>query len=344
MDSLPGAPTNSMNTTHSSSAESQSATKDRIRSIHKRSKRDPELEHKRRIVPRLAARAYHLEEGNTWCQDWIQYQKNTHPVFGLCFHHPWHPVRGPQRVIILVGSIAFGLTMTNIVYLGFLGSDVATKPVNFIYNATGHLAEIQEGYTNVQLQQSMVFLWTVGSFLHSSFDMLIWYMTACACLRPGGLCENSNKFCQNSGVYIAVLLVVGFIFAATTVVVIRLNEEDGDGYDYIELIESEESATAADAFAAAATTANATSDVFDDDVVTNSTEKFSFLVGYSVELVFALFVYYFLTSTIYFSGILGCGRIPIFGGRPYELKKEAVSNSRRSSDHESEYPRDRSEV
>jgi len=169
-------------------------------------------------------------------------------------------------------------------------------------------------------------------------------MTACACLRPGGLCENSNKFCQNSGVYIAVLLVVGFIFAATTVVVIRLNEEDGDGYDYIELIESEESATAADAFAAAATTANATSDVFDDDVVTNSTEKFSFLVGYSVELVFALFVYYFLTSTIYFSGILGCGRIPIFGGRPYELKKEAVSNSRRSSDHESEYPRDRSEV
>lgn len=47
----------------------------------------------------------HLEDGNSWGQDWLQYQKNTHPVFGFCFHHPLHPIRGPQRVIILMGSV-----------------------------------------------------------------------------------------------------------------------------------------------------------------------------------------------------------------------------------------------
>mmetsp|Transcript_21106 Transcript_21106/g.43481 ORF Transcript_21106/g.43481 Transcript_21106/m.43481 type:complete len:109 (+) Transcript_21106:275-601(+) len=95
MDSLPGAPTNSMNTTHSSSAESQSATKDRIRSIHKRSKRDPELEHKRRIVPRLAARAYHLEEGNTWVGSLLVYLAMMHgflskPTWKSSGHCPFH--------------------------------------------------------------------------------------------------------------------------------------------------------------------------------------------------------------------------------------------------------------
>ena len=202
--------------------------------------------------------------------------------------------------------------------------------MNFIYNATGHLAEIQQGYTKVQLQQSMVFLWTVGSFIHSSFDMLIWHLTACACLRPGGICESKgNKFCQNFGVYIAVLLVTGCIFTATTVVVIRLNEENDDGYDYSGLIETQPT-TAADAFAAQ-TSYNETEVVTDDDIEMKPSEKFSFLIGYSLELVFALCVFYFLTSTVFFSGILGCGRVPILGGRPYELKEEVRKSIRQTN-------------
>ena len=41
----------------------------------------------------------------------------------------------------------------------------------------------------------------------------------------------------------------------------------------------------------------------------------------------AFFVFYFITSTILFSGVLGCGRIPILGGRPYELRKEAAEKN-----------------
>ena len=81
--------------------------KDHIDAIHERTNQtdNEELAIKRKLVPRLAKRAYHLEDDNTWCQDWIQYQRNTHPVFGLCLYHRFHPIRLPQRVIILVGSI-----------------------------------------------------------------------------------------------------------------------------------------------------------------------------------------------------------------------------------------------
>ncbi len=64
-----------------------------------------ELEYRRAIVPKLARRAYHLEEGSGWWDDWVQYQRNTHPVFGLCLYHRLHPVRWRQRIVILIGSI-----------------------------------------------------------------------------------------------------------------------------------------------------------------------------------------------------------------------------------------------
>ncbi len=51
--------------------------------------------------------------------------------------------------------------------------------------------------------------------------------------------------------------------------------------------------------------------------------SFRFLLGYLVEFVLALFVYYPIAVTILFSGVLGCnGRIPVLGGRPREMKKE----------------------
>ena len=84
-----------------------SSVRDRIDNIHARVTRTEaeELAYKRKIVPRLAQRAYHLEEGNSWWTDWVQYQKNTHPVFGLFMYHRLHPIRFPQRFIILIGSI-----------------------------------------------------------------------------------------------------------------------------------------------------------------------------------------------------------------------------------------------
>lgn len=84
---------------------------------------------------------------------------------------------------------ACGFVITNCVYLGFLGSEQAGEAVNVVYDAAGKLAKFQQQYTNVEIEQAMVFLLTVGSFIHSTFDMLIWYSMACFCFRPGGRFE-----------------------------------------------------------------------------------------------------------------------------------------------------------
>ena len=244
------------------------------------------------LVPKLASRSYHLD-GNSWCQDWLQYQKNTHPVFSICFHHHLHPIGRFQRIIILVGSIAFGSAMTNCVYLGLLKSKQAGSVVNYIYDHAGKLSDIISQETSIEIEQSMLFLWTVGSFLHSTFDLLIWYLTACACFQPGGI-FSQHPFFQKFGLYLSVLLVVASVFCATSVVVLRLNS---------------------------GTQVEETTDDILEGIGLEST-KFSFLLAYSLELVFALFVFYFFTSTLFFTGILGCFRIPILGGRPYELRKE----------------------
>jgi hypothetical protein len=89
------------------SAAAPSSVKGQIENIHARVTRSEgeELAYKRKIVPRLARRAYHLEKGNSWWTDWVQYQRNTHPVLGLFMYHRLHPIRFPQRIIILTGSI-----------------------------------------------------------------------------------------------------------------------------------------------------------------------------------------------------------------------------------------------
>jgi len=159
--------------------------------------------------------------------------------------------------------------------------------------------------TSIEVDQSLLFLWTVGSFLHSAFDLLIWYLAACQCFRPGGI-FSQRPFCQTFGLYLSVLLVVGAVFSATSVIVLRLNANiDKDNAE----------------------------DPTDDIVAMAGLQstRFSFLLAYSLELIFALFVFYFLTSLVFFSGILGCGRIPILGGRPYELRKEAAEKEKSES-------------
>ena len=63
------------------------------------------------------------------------------------------------------------------------------------------------------------------------------------------------------------------------------------------------------------------------DIYDIEKEDVSFLLGYLVEVTLALLVYYPLGSIILFSGILGCFRLPVLGGRPRDMyvlrKKEA---------------------
>jgi hypothetical protein len=70
----------------------------------------------------LAARSPHLP-GHSWCGDWVQWMRNNHPLLGICCKYPDHPIGIRQRLIILVGSIAFGLSATNFIYLFYHLSD-----------------------------------------------------------------------------------------------------------------------------------------------------------------------------------------------------------------------------
>lgn len=231
----------------------------------------------------------------------------------------------PRRRTIFPSEKAFGFAMTNCVYLGYLADESAGGAVNQVYDVTGAIAEYQRRYTNVELEQSMIFLLTVGSFVHSVFDMSIWYLMACFCFRPGGACQGKSRSgdggggggrdrrrakcrdsCRNLGIYVAVLVVLAVVAGATAVAVVRLNEDMQRAPD-----------TAAEAFADSQLL-----DGSDGEAGDGTTNKFAFLVGYALELVVALFVFYFITSTVFFSGLLGCGRIPILGGRPYEIWKE----------------------
>ena len=120
----------------------------------------------------------------------------------------------------------------------------------------------------------------------------------------------------------AVLVVMIAVVAATFVAIVRLNEDQERA--------AARSATLAEQFA------EEQLDGENDNETTESSSRFTFLVGYALELVFALFVFYFITSTVFFSGILGCGRIPVLGGRPYEMRKAGLGNDDEEYDENEE--------
>jgi len=68
------------------------------------------------LIPLLARRSCHLP-GNDWQDDWIQFMRNNHIVFGICLCHRLHPLEWWERIMALLGSIAIGLIATNIAYL-----------------------------------------------------------------------------------------------------------------------------------------------------------------------------------------------------------------------------------
>lgn len=268
------------------------------------------------IVPALAARSYHIP-GNTWWQDWGQYFSNNHPILGLCCHHKFHPVGTGKRVVVLVGSMACGLAVSNIIYLWFLtrsddGVDgefaVIGVAANFTVADSGSLSMDRVVFTNYQIT-----LWTVGTFIHCMFDLSVWFIAACGCCQPGG----SLEYLQNwrwLGSYIMMFTVVVTAATASFIVILRATLDSHPEYD----------------------TENITSGGLFDDAIqlgdTDSPASYQFLVSWLIEMVLALFVYYFVVGTILFSGILGCYTLPFLGGRPREVKleeKEAEKRRRR---------------
>jgi len=253
-----------------------------------------------RLKRRLAARAYHFP-GNSWWQDWMQYLSNTHTVLGLFFHHPLHPLKMQERLVILFGSIAIGLTISNMTYLYFIHNDYGADEELFSLNSRHSK---YTGIPEISVTKVMITLWTLGSFLHTVFDLGLWHMKACTLCRYGGLVdEKLARMGRLVGLFI-VLVVMGV--GGYAVLLRATLEYKGEGSVSEEVEESIKN-----------------NEIYDMDV--EDKRSFRFLLGYLVEFVLALFVYYPIAVTILFSGVLGCnGRVPLLGGRPREVKKELL--------------------
>jgi len=126
------------------------------------------------------------------------------------------------------------------------------------------------------------------------------------------------RLCQNFGIYVAVLVVMLAVVAATGVAIARLTQDQSNA---AVRQQQDKQQTAFEELAAERL----------EESSEGNNDNVTFLVGYALELVFALFVFYFFTSTVFFSGILGCGRIPFLGGRPYEVR-QARSNDKNDGD------------
>jgi hypothetical protein len=222
---------------------------------------------------------------------------NNHPVFGICCHHPLHPIGACTRIVALAGSFIFGLAMTNCFYLFYLWNPRFNQFVMYF-----------GGYT---LTTGMLLLWTVGGSLHTAYNLLMWHIAACACCRTGG-CWESNAWCPSFGKHLLRYFVVISLGLAFMIILLRVAITNTDAVPYDDDDVDVDSSTRKYQFAP------------EDEwnIHVDNAHEFQFVLGYLVEMILALFVYYPIGCTILFSGVLGCGKVPLLGGRPAEVAAE----------------------
>jgi hypothetical protein len=255
---------------------------DRLAAYEQRVNRDSR--HEQELVSALALRCYHLP-GYTYCGDWFQYFRNNHPIFGLFFYNRLHPIGFKARLLLLIGSIMFGLAVTNIIWLWFYysGSNQNNAAVTIDVQGVGN-AKANDTF---KITQGMVMLWTVGGLLHALFDNTVWHISACVCCLSSQRWEKYKSY----GTYIIIVTVLTFTAIGTLAVLLRTSADQSQGSGHVAL-------------------------------KLNKASLYSFLITYGTELALSLFVYYPLIGTILFTGVLGCGSVPVLGGRPYEVKME----------------------
>jgi hypothetical protein len=127
-----------------------------------------------------------------------EFLKNNHPLFGIFFRHPLHPVSRSLSFATFIGSLVFGLAVTNIVYLAFVMEDKDFDESYFDATISDKSITGNENFdtlvTEVNVTSGMIALWTVGAALHAFYDNLIWSVAACAYCRPGGWLEHLERF------------------------------------------------------------------------------------------------------------------------------------------------------
>lgn len=249
------------------------------------------------VRDRLNDGAFHLP-GNNWWQDLYQYNINTHPLFGICWHHPLHPIRRGVRLAALFGSVAFGLAITNIVALFFLLNDnnalnKSYYHITIIDKNVTHSSTVNNQVDSININTAMILLWTVGGALHALYDNTIWAVASCSWFAPGGKHEDKRRF----RIWLILFLVLIGVVGATLVTLILAITEQQNGND-------DNSGGSRVSYVKGA-------------------QYYRFLVAYSIELVGEMLLWYPIVGTLLFSGILGCWKLPLLGGRAAELKMEA---------------------
>ena len=288
-----------------SSTESQRRLRELYESTHIETE---EQRIERLLVPKLASRAYHLP-GNDFGQDWKQYVLNNHPVLGICFHHRLHPLKTGSRLIMLLGSFAFGIAITNAIYFYFIFTGIDSNTEAFALSISMKSGDEGDSPSTISFSYGLVALLTVGSGSNALFDRFVWSLGACKICRPGGRLESQNRCHPDSGKYVVVLIIILVICGTSMVVVMRALVEKGEE-DF---------------------------DIFHDNSKDRDfqAEDFRFLIGYLIEFAVSLFVMNPLIEFTLFAGILGCCSLPVLGGRSREIsiekkaQKEQLKNERK---------------
>jgi hypothetical protein len=253
--------------------------------VRKRLEDDSSMpEHDKEIIQRLARRSFHLP-GNTFWQDWRSFLCNNHPILGFKFAHPNHPFGFMQRLVNLVASIAFGLAATSIVVLWYYYKGKDMSKVAF----TVYKYDMCAG--NLSL---LVF----ATGLHVVFDLSIWYIQACPFCRPNGLLakrlsERQQQFWVYLGYYVALEITVFGLCLAVFVVLLRASVIEEGSSDDDKIIRIRQTGI----------------------------QDYMFVAAILMEFAVTQVIMFPIVAFTLFSGILGCGRIPIIGGRPYQFRK-----------------------
>jgi hypothetical protein len=249
-------------------------------------KKDPEsvMSRAELIAPYLAARAYHIP-GNDWYQDWFQFvYANNHPIFGLCLHYKHHPVSNGMRIVVFLGTILAGLAIYNIFYLYFLWRDgmlqntMIETGITIGVNGDEYLTS-----KKILVKKWKLYLWTLGSLINSIFNTSIWTLAACGIFAPGGKFAHLGHLRWMGRVAtFCIVFLVGFV--ALILMVIRAADGVNSAMElnFGALDESD----------------------FEDAL---RPQKYMYLKDWIIQVALSVFVYDAIISTVFFSGILGCG-------------------------------------
>ena len=143
----------------------------------------------------------------------------------------------------------------------------------------------------IPITPAIVGSWAGG--ICSVLDLFLWYLHSCFCCLPGAI-YNLNEICSGKrwvsvGRHLAAFIVAMTTILAVGVVVLR---------SWIE------------------------QEVELDEVDNSGWDQFSFLNSFLTTLGLSFFIFDPIIAFVFFSGVLGCFRIPVLGGRPWEMQKE----------------------